>query len=73
MYFPDWKMWVFKNVILRSWKNKKVNIRVNVIVFHKNWPKNPSVIATSADLEEVYENMIRKKMRYIMEGKNWKL
>ena len=61
MYFPDWKMWVFKDVLLRSWKNKKVNIRVNVIVFHKNWPKNPSVIATSADLEEVYENMIRKK------------
>lgn len=60
IYFPNWRMWVFKWVYLNSWKNKWVNIPVNIIVFHKNWPKKPSVVATSADLEDVYENMIRK-------------
>jgi len=58
--FPNWKMWVFKNVLLKSWKNKWVNIRVNIIVFHKNWPKKPSVLVSSADIEDIYENMIRK-------------
>jgi len=61
MYFPNWRMWVFKNVLLKSWKNKWVNVCVNIIVFHKNGPKKPSVLVTSADLEDVYENMIRKK------------
>lgn len=61
MHFPNWRMWVFKKVLLKSWKNKWVNIYVNIIVFHKNWPKKPSVIVTSADLENIYENMIRQK------------
>jgi len=60
IYFPNWRMWIFKWVYLKSWKNKWVNIPVNIIVFHKNWPKKPSVVATSAELEDVYENMIRK-------------
>jgi len=61
IYFPNWRMWVFKWVYLNSWKNKWVIIPVNIIVFHKNWPKKPSVVVTSAELEDVYENMIRKK------------
>lgn len=61
IYFPNWRMWVFKNVLLKSWKNKWVHIRVNIIVFLKNWPKKPSILATSADLGDVYENMIRQK------------
>ena len=60
IYFPNWRMWVFKWVYLKSWKSKWVILPVNIIIFHKNWPKKPSVIATSADLEDVYENMIRK-------------
>ena len=61
MYFPDWRMWIFKGVYLQSWNNKWFRTKVNIIVFHKNWPKNPSVLATSAEIEDVYESMIRKR------------
>jgi len=37
-----------------------VKIPVNIIVYHLNGPKNPMVLVTSASLEDVYENMIRK-------------
>jgi len=60
IYFPNWRMWIFKWFYLKSWRKKRVKLPVNIIVFHKNWPKKPSVLATSADLEDVYENMIRK-------------
>ena len=36
-------------------------ILVNIIVFHKNWLKNPSILATSANIEDIFNNMIRKK------------
>jgi hypothetical protein len=60
MCFPNWRMWIFKWVFLKSWKAKWVKLPVNIVVFHKNWPKKPSVVATSAGLEDVYENMVRK-------------
>ena len=60
-YFGSWIMWVFKNVYLNSWIDKLVRIPVTIIVYHINWAIYPMVIATSASLEDVYENMIRKK------------
>ncbi len=61
MYFEKWRMWVFKDVYLKSWMKKRVKIPVTIIVYHVNWAKVPMVIATSASLEDVYENMIRKR------------
>jgi|SaaInlStandDraft_4_1057021.scaffolds.fasta_scaffold23934_1 hypothetical protein len=61
IHYTNWRMWVFKKVFLKSWKIKWVNIPVNIIVFHKNGPKKPSVVATSADLEDVYEKMVRNE------------
>ena len=58
--FGNWKMWVFKDVLLKSWSKKWFNIYITIIVYKVNWAKNPVVLATSADLEDVYENMIRK-------------
>lgn len=59
-YFNNWRMWVFKNVFLKSWIKKWVKIPVTIIVYHINWARTPMVLATSASLEDVYENMIRK-------------
>ena len=61
VYSDDWRMWVFNDVYLKSWIKKLVKIPVTIIVYHVNWAKNPMVVATSASLEDVYENMIRKK------------
>ena len=58
--FQNWKMWVFKDVLLKSWSKKWFNIYITIIVYKINWAKNPVVLATSANLEDVYENMIRK-------------
>ena len=58
--FENWKMWVFNDVLLKSWNKKWFNIYITIIVYKINWAKNPVVLATSADLEDVYENMIRK-------------
>jgi len=60
IHFEKGRMWVFKNVFLKSWIKKWVKIPVNIIVYHLNGPKNPMVLVTSASLEDVYENMIRK-------------
>ena len=59
-FFDNWKMWVFKDVMLQSWLNKRFKIPITIIVYKVNWAKNPMVLATSASLEDVYENMIRK-------------
>ena len=59
-FFDNWKMWVFKDVLLKSWNKKWFNIYITIIVYKINWAKNPMVLATSANLEDVYENMIRK-------------
>ncbi len=58
--FQNWKMWVFTDVLLKSWSKKWFNLYITIIVYRINWAKNPVVLATSADLEDVYENMIRK-------------
>lgn len=58
--FRDWDLWVFKKVKLKSWINKKVDIPVNIIVFHKNWFRDPLILATSADVQDIYENMIKE-------------
>ncbi|MDQ7023737.1 MAG: hypothetical protein Q9M97_09710 [Candidatus Gracilibacteria bacterium] len=34
--------------------------RINIIVFYKNGLKNPSVLATSAEISDIYDNMIKK-------------
>jgi len=60
IYFSSGKMWVFEEVEIFSWGKKNIHIKVNIIVFHKNWFKNPEVLVTSASLEDIYENMIRK-------------
>ena len=54
---------------------KGVKIPVTIIVYHVNWAKVPMVTATSASLEDIYENMIRKKWdlswkEKIMENQN---
>ena len=53
-------MWVFQNVLLKSWSKKWFNLYITIIVYKVNWSKNPVVLATSANLKDVYENMIRK-------------
>jgi hypothetical protein len=58
--FKDWDLWSFKGVKLKSWTDKKVDILVNIIVFHKNWFRNPLILATSADIQDIYENMIKE-------------
>jgi hypothetical protein len=60
-YFDNWKIWVFRNVYFKSWIEKWVKIPVTIIVYHKNWARNPMVLATSASLKDVYNNMIREK------------
>ena len=60
-YFDNGRMWIFKNVYLNSWVDKWVLIPITIIVYHINWARYPMVIATSASLEDVYENMVRKK------------
>ncbi len=65
IYLEKWRMWVFKDVYLKSWMKKRVKIPVTIIVYHVNWAKVPMVIATSASLEDVYENMIRKEEIYL--------
>lgn len=61
IHFENGRMWIFKNVFLKSWVKKWVRIPVNIIVYHLNWPRNPMILVTSASLENVYENMIREK------------
>ena len=59
--FINWmKLWVLKNVELKSWYKKWIHIKTNLIIYHKNWFKNPVILCTSADIEDIYENMIRK-------------
>jgi len=58
--FQKWKIWVFKGILLKSWNKKWFNLYITIIVYKVNWAKNPVVLATSANLEDVYENMIRK-------------
>lgn len=59
-FFNNWKMWVFKDVMLKSWSKKWFNLYITIVVYKINWTKNTMVLATSANLEDVYENMIRK-------------
>jgi len=58
--FPNGKLWIFQSVQLKSRLDKGVDIPVNIIVFHKNGFRSPMVLASSASLEDIYENMIRK-------------
>ncbi|MDQ7023842.1 MAG: hypothetical protein Q9M97_10265 [Candidatus Gracilibacteria bacterium] len=60
IYFENGKMWVFKGVFLQSWNKKGFKKRINIIVFYKNGLKNPSVLATSAEISDIYDNMIKK-------------
>jgi hypothetical protein len=69
LQFKNGKMWVFKGVYLQSWKNKWFKKRINIIVFHKNGLKNPSVLATSADISDIYDNMIKKNWEKSFEKK----
>lgn len=59
-HFSNGKLWIFQSMQLKSWLDKSVNIPVNIIVFHKNGFRSPMVLASSASLEDIYENMIRK-------------
>ena len=68
-------MWVFKEVFLKSWVKKWNKIPVNIIIYQANWARNPMVLASSASLEDIYENMIRKPWESswknkILESKN---
>jgi hypothetical protein len=63
LQFENGKMWVFKGIFLQSWNNKWFKKRINIIVFYKNWLKNPSVLATSAEIWDIYNNMIKKNWR----------
>ena len=77
IYFENGKMRVFKGVYLQSWNNKWFRKRINIIVFHKNWLKNPSVLATSAEIWDIYNNMIKKNWEKSFEEKleenKWKI
>ena len=53
-------LWVLKNVELKSWYKKWINIKTNLIIYHKNWFRKPVILCTSADIENIYENMIRE-------------
>jgi len=70
-YFNNWKMWVFKEVFLKSWVKKWVKIPVNIIIYQANWARNPMVLASSASLEDIYENMIRKPWESSWKNKIW--
>ena len=54
------KLWVLKKVKLKSWFKKWIDLEVNIIVFQKKGFKDPSVLCTSADVKDIYENMIRE-------------
>lgn len=69
LHFKNGKMWVFKGVYLQSWNNKWFKKRINIIVFYKNWLKNPSVLATSAEIWDIYNNMIKKNWEKSFEEK----
>ena len=61
MIMINWmELWVLKNVELKSWMKKWIHIKVNLIIYHKNWYRNPVILCTSADIEDIYENMIRE-------------
>ena len=57
----SWMLWVIKWVILKSWDKKWVKIPVNIIIHRSNRYRKPLVLVSSADLEDIYENMVRKK------------
>ena len=50
--FESWKMWIFKNVRLKTWI-WELNIPMNIIVFHRNWAYKPIVLVTSVRVEEM--------------------
>lgn len=54
------KLWIFKNVKLKSWVKKGIELKTNIIVFQKKGFKNPSILCTSADVIDIYENMLRE-------------
>lgn len=59
--FINWlSLWILKWVKLKSWKNKWIDMNTNLIIYHKNWFRKQVVLCTSADIEDIYENMIRK-------------
>lgn len=59
--FVNWmSLWILKWVQLKSWKNKWINIDTNLIIYHKTWFYKPVVLCTSANIEDIYENMIRE-------------
>lgn len=59
--FLNWlSLWVLKWIQLKSWKNKWIDIDTNLIIYHKNWFRKHVVLCTSADIENIYENMIRE-------------
>ncbi|MDQ7023883.1 MAG: hypothetical protein Q9M97_10470 [Candidatus Gracilibacteria bacterium] len=66
IYFENGKMWVFKGVFLQSWNKKGFKKRINIIVFYKNGLKNPSVLATSAEISDIYDNMIKKTEKNLL-------
>lgn len=60
MFINSSKLWVFKWVKLKSWTKKWIDIETNIIVFQKKGFKNPSILCTSADVGDIYENMLRE-------------
>lgn len=51
---------VIKNVKLKSWYKKWIHIKTNLIIYHKEKFKDSVVLCTSADIEDIYENMLRE-------------
>lgn len=53
--FSRGKMWVFKNVLIKSWLDQFTH-EVQVIVFHGKGRKKPMVLVTSINPEEMNED-----------------
>lgn len=68
--FVNWmSLWLIKNIKLKSWYKKWINIKTNLIIYHKNWFRNSVILCTSADIKDIYENMIRKDWDLSWENK----
>jgi hypothetical protein len=59
--FRKWKMWIIPDIFLRTWYRWWFKNKVNIAVFRYNWAKKASIVVTTANLREVYDNMYKNQ------------
>ena len=60
-HFREWKMWIIPDIFLRTWYKWWFKNKVNIAVFWYNWAKKASIVVTTANLRDIYDNMCKKQ------------